>query len=137
MIICLDIHQDLTTILTSVSSLTSTSELHSKFRLLINCVAVCKLYTTILSIIVFFYKSLFIYSIHVKCNQCRETHPHFSIGTLNAIDFNGGGHFVSGIHSPEIKWPRPLKSTTFKVPNVGRFVVRCTQNWGGMQSVAP
>ena len=37
-------------------------------------------------------------------------------GTLNAVDFNGGGHFVSGLCSPETKWPPPLKSTAFKVP---------------------
>ena len=33
------------------------------------------------------------------------------------FDFHGGRHFVSGLHSPETKWPPPLKSTTFKVPN--------------------
>ena len=38
------------------------------------------------------------------------------LGTLNAVDFKGSGHFISGLHSPETKWPPPLKSTTFKGP---------------------
>ena len=48
------------------------------FRHLINYVAVCKLYiTTKLSIIVYLYKSFFVFSIHVKCKQHPETHMHF------------------------------------------------------------
>ena len=46
------------------------------FPHLINYVAVCKQYTTILSINVYLYKS---FSIDVKCKQHRETHTHFSM----------------------------------------------------------
>ena len=41
------------------------------------------------------------------------------IGTLNVVDFNGRGHFVFGLHRPQTKWPPPLESTAFRVPNKG------------------
>ena len=55
-----------------------------------------------------------------KWGQCTFE-LKLTLGTLNAVDFNGGGHFVSGLCSPETKWPPPLKSTTFKVPNIGLY----------------
>ena len=38
------------------------------------------------------------------------------VGTLNAVDFNGGGHFVFGLHSAETKWPLPPNLAVIKIP---------------------
>ena len=73
------------------------------FLLLICYIAVCKLYTSLLSIIVYFYKSLFVYSVHVKCRQCRERHTHFwhlplcssvsanAAAVIKPLKYEGGG----------------------------------------------
>ena len=80
------------------------------FPHLINYVAVCKQYTTILSINVYLYKS---FSIDVKCKQHRETHTHFSMW---------GGYSPSH--------PK-LGGVESVAPKSGGGVVCRTQKWGG------
>ena len=79
------------------------------FPHLINYVAVCKQYTTILSINVYLYKS---FSIDVKCKQHRETHTHFSMW--------------GGVVRRTQNWGGRVRRT-----QIWGGVVCRTQKWGG------